>query len=65
MEEFLGDILKIEEEIFLCTPLEIDEPTFFQEDICSLNNKEWMNVMRDKMDSMMKNQVWELVDLPP
>jgi len=56
---------QIEEEIFLCTPLEIEEPTFFQEAIDSPNHKEWMEAMRDEMDSMARNKVWELVDLPP
>ena len=56
---------QIEEEIFLCTPLEVEEPTSFQEAIDSPNSKEWMDAMRDEMDSMMRNHVWELVDLPP
>jgi len=56
---------QIEEEIFLCTPLEIEEPTSFQEAIDSSNHKEWMKAMRDEMDSMVRNKVWELVDLPP
>jgi len=29
------------------------------------NHKEWMNAMRDEMDSMARNNVWELTDLPP
>jgi len=48
----------------LCTPLEVEEPTSFQEAIDSPNSKEWMDAMRDEMDSMMRNHVWELVDLP-
>ena len=56
---------QIEEDIFLCTPLEIDEPTSFQEAIDSPNHKEWMEAMRDEMDSMARNKVWELVSLPP
>jgi len=40
----------------LCTPLEIDEPTSFQEAIDSSNNQEWMDAMSDEMDSMMRNQ---------
>ena len=27
--------------------------------------QEWMDAMRDELDSMAKNDVWELVDLPP
>ena len=49
----------------MCTPLEVEEPTSFQEAIDSPNSKEWMDAMRDEMDSMMRNRVWELVDLPP
>jgi len=54
---------QIEEEIFLCTPLEIEEHTSFQKAIDSPNHKEWMEAMRDEMDSMARNKVWELVDL--
>ena len=56
---------QLEEEIFLCTPLEVEEPTSFQEAIDSPNSKEWMDAVRDEMDSMMRNQVWKLVDPPP
>jgi len=56
---------KIEEKIFLCIPLEIEEPTSYQEAIDSPNHKEWMDAIRDEMDSIARNKVWELVDLPP
>ena len=49
----------------MCTPLEIEEPTSFQEAIDSPNYKEWMEAIRDEMDYMARNQVWELVDPPP
>jgi len=49
----------------LCTPLEIDEPTTFQEAIDSPNQKQWIDAMRDEMDSMARNKIWELVYLPP
>ena len=42
---------QIEEEIFLYTPLEIEEPTSFQEAIDSPNHREWMEAMMDEMDS--------------
>jgi len=45
--------------------LEVKEPTSYQEATDSLNHKEWIDVMRDKIDSMARNKVWELVDLPP
>lgn len=45
--------------------MEIDEPTSFQEAIDSPNHKHWMDAMRDEIDSMARNRIWELVDLPP
>jgi len=56
--------LQIEEDIFFCMPLEIEEPTSYVEALDSPHHKEWMNAMRDELDSMAKNDVWELVDLP-
>jgi len=29
------------------------------------NNKDWMDIMMDVMDSMRRTKVWELVDHPP
>ena len=55
---------QIEDDIFFCVPLEIEEPTFFIEAIDSPNRKEWMDAMRDELDSMVKNDFWELLDLP-
>ena len=46
-------------------PLEIEEPTSYVEALGSPHHKEWMEAMRDEMDSMMRNKVWELVSLPP
>ena len=60
-----SSIFSIEQEIFLCTPLEVEEPTTFQEAVDSPNHKEWMDAIKDEMDSMARNKVWELVDLPP
>ena len=48
---------QIEEDIFPCIPLEINEPTTFQEVVDSPNHKEWMEIMRDKMDSVARNKV--------
>lgn len=55
----------IEEDVFFCTPSEIEEPTSYEEAITSPNKEEWINAMKEEMDSMSKNKVWELVDLPP
>jgi len=56
---------QIEDEVFLCTRIKVDEPTSFKEAVDSPNHKEWMDVMKDEMDSMARNKVWELVDRPP
>jgi len=41
----------------LCTPLEIEEPTSFQEAINSANHKEYIDSMREGMDSIKKIKV--------
>jgi len=46
-------------------PLKIEELTSYVEAIDLLNHKEWMDAMRDELDSMARNEVWELVNLPP
>ena len=46
----------MEEDIFLCTSLEVEEPTSYQEVIYSPNQKEWMDAMRDEMDSMARKR---------
>ena len=61
-KEFLVDIFN--KEIFLCSPLKVEEPTSFQDAIDTLNHKEWIDAMKDKMHSMVRNKVWKLVDLP-
>lgn len=47
----------IEEEIFLCPPLKVEEATSFQEVVDSPNRKEWMDNTRDEMDSIIRNWV--------
>jgi len=39
---------QLEDEVFLCTPLEVDEPTSFKEAVDSPNHKQWMNAMKDE-----------------
>ena len=46
----------MEEEVFLCTSLEVKDPTSYQEVIYSLNHKEWMDALRDEMDSMARKK---------
>ena len=45
--------------------MEIEESTSYQETIDSPNHKEWMDSMKDEIDSMARNKVWELINLPP
>ncbi|KAL0363822.1 UNVERIFIED_CONTAM: Retrovirus-related Pol polyprotein from transposon TNT 1-94 [Sesamum angustifolium] len=40
-----------------------DEPTTFHRAITSQEKKEWMGAMVEKMESLHKNQTWELVQL--
>ena len=56
---------EIEGEFFICDSLDLDEPASYEEALTSLASHEWIVAMRDEMDSMAKNQVWELVDLSP
>jgi len=63
--KFSRRYFQIEEAMFLYTPFEIEEPTSYQEVIDLPNPKEWMDAIRDEMDSMVRNKVWGLVDLPP
>ena len=43
----------------------MDEPASFSETLYSTDKDEWMTAMQEEMSSMDKNDVWELVDLPP
>ena len=56
---------EIEGEYFICASFDLDEPASYEEALASPASHEWLVAMRDEMDSMVKNQVWELVDLPP
>ncbi|MBN8110518.1 hypothetical protein, partial [Vibrio vulnificus] len=41
-----------------------DIPVTFGNILNSPNKEEWIKSMENEMDSMRKNKVWELVDLP-
>ena len=43
---------------------EVGSSTSFQEAVDSPKHKEWMDAIKDEMDSMVRNKVWELIDLP-
>ena len=40
------------------------DPTTYREALSSDKTYEWLIAMRDEMQSMSENDVWELVDLP-
>ena len=42
-----------------------DEPECFEEAIESQQAKEWSRAMDDEYKSLIKNQTWDIVDLPP
>jgi hypothetical protein len=56
---------EIEGNVLLCDAKDVDEPASFSEALHSPNRDEWMTAMQEEMSSMEKNNVWELVDLPP
>jgi hypothetical protein len=56
---------EIEGNVLLCNAKDVDEPASFNEVLHSPDMDEWMTAMQEEMSSMDKNNVWELVDLPP
>ena len=44
--------------------LEDDDPVNYKEAMMSTNSTKWLQAMKSKMESMYKNQVWDLV-IPP
>ncbi|PKI50485.1 hypothetical protein CRG98_029129 [Punica granatum] len=41
-----------------------DDPTTYEEAISDIDSSKWLEAMKSEMDSMSKNQVWDLVDPP-
>ena len=42
-----------------------DDPTTFSQAMNSLNSSNWYDAMKEELNSMDKNNVWNLVELPP
>ena len=42
-----------------------EEPKRIQQALSSPKAKEWFEAMKEEMNSMKSNRVWDLVDLPP
>ncbi|KAK0599320.1 hypothetical protein LWI29_004233 [Acer saccharum] len=49
---------------FMVVLHDADEPKNVNEALKSPNKELWINAMKEKMDSMKSNHVWDLVDLP-
>jgi len=56
VEEFLIDIFKLKRN-FPMLSLKVEEPTSFQDAVDSSNHKEWIDAIKDEMDSMVRNKV--------
>ena len=55
---------EIEGEAFMISYDE-EEPKTIQQSLSSPKAKEWFESMKEEMNSMESNRVWDLVDLPP
>ncbi|KAK0588887.1 hypothetical protein LWI29_006625 [Acer saccharum] len=56
--------LEIEGEAFMVVSHDTDEPKNVNEALKSLDKELWIKAMKEEMDSMKSNHVWDLVDLP-
>lgn len=56
---------EIEDYIFLVSPTEMNEPKSVNEALSSPRKDECMKAMKEELESMKTNKVWDLVDLPP
>ena len=43
---------------------DIEEPKTIEEALSGLNSKQWSKATKEEIDSLSKNETWELVDLP-
>ena len=55
---------EIEREAFMIAPYDDEEPKNVNEALSGPKAKEWIKAMKEEMESMNANQVWDLVDLP-
>ena len=59
--ERYGYLVSQTEDVLL---IDEDEPTSYSEAMMGPESEKWLEAMNSEMDSMSKNQVWSLVDLP-
>ena len=45
-------------------PGKLNDPIFYNEAISSDQSSEWNKAMIDELESMKKNDIWDLVELP-
>ena len=43
---------------------EYGEPSCYQEEMDDVDNEKWKKAMEEEMDSLAKNNTWDLVELP-
>ncbi|KAF6203143.1 hypothetical protein GE061_003559 [Apolygus lucorum] len=51
-------------QLYSCKSNEMDEPENYKEVLESSEKEKWIDAMKDEMNSMKKNKVWELIDRP-
>ena len=49
----------------MITSYDDEEPKNINETLSGPKAKEWIKAIKEKMESMNDNQVWDLVNLPP
>ena len=49
---------------FLVFPTEMDEPNSVTKALSSPKRDEWLKAMKEELESIKMNKVWDLVDLP-
>jgi hypothetical protein len=53
-----------EGEAFMIAPQDDEEPKTFSHALSGPKAREWIKAMKEEMESMKINQIWDLVDLP-
>ena len=48
----------------MVSPTELDEPNSVIEALSSPKRNEWLKAMKEELESMKTNKVWDLVELP-
>ena len=54
----------IEEYVFLVSPTKLDEPIYVIEALSRPKRDEYLKAMKEELESMKTNKLWDLLDLP-